>query len=115
MEEVKKDAVPAFEASLKRNNKQIKGDRAEAIAEDTQMAYKRAVEDLQITIKRLRRKQENMLDLSPDNSLTLKMAENFDSDAYVQADTEIGVQIRNETIKLEIATARYEYLFGSLS
>jgi hypothetical protein len=107
--------VPAFEASLKRNNKQIKGDRAEAIAEDTQMAYKRAVEDLQITIKRLKRKQDNMLDLSPDNSLTLKMAENFDSDAYVVADTEIGVQIRECGIKLEIATARYSYLFGEMS
>jgi UDP-3-O-acyl-N-acetylglucosamine deacetylase len=107
--------VPAFEASLKRNNKQIKGDRAEAISEDTQMAYKRAVEDLQITIKRLKRKQDNMLDLSPDNSLTLKLAENFDSDAYVQADTELGVQIRNEGIKLEIASARYSYLFGEMS
>lgn len=102
----------AFLSSLKRNNKQIRDDRAAAIGEDTQLLYKRQIEDLQVTIKRMEREQENMLDLSPANSLSLVLASDFDSTAYVQKDVELGVRIRNETIKLGIAQKRYQYLFG---
>ena len=45
----------AFLASLKRNNTQIREDRATAIAEDAELLFKREVEDLAIQIKRLRR------------------------------------------------------------
>ena len=54
----------AFFNSLKRNNKQIKEDRALAIAEDAELLYKREVEDLQTKIKRIKRDREAMLDLS---------------------------------------------------
>lgn len=37
----------AFLSSLKRNNKQIRDDRATAIAEDAQVLYRRTVEDLE--------------------------------------------------------------------
>ena len=36
----------AFIVSLKRNNKQIRNDRATAILEDTEILYKRSIEDL---------------------------------------------------------------------
>ena len=42
----------AFSATLKRNNKKIRDDRATAIAEDTELVYKRAIEDLQIQIRK---------------------------------------------------------------
>lgn len=102
----------AFFDSLKRNNKQIRDDRATAIAEDTELVYKRAIEDLQIQIRKMRREQENMLDLSPTDARSLVLASDFDCAAYVQQDTELGVKIRNTEIKLEIAQARYNYLFG---
>ena len=102
----------AFLLSLKRNNKQIRDDRATAIGEDTQLLYKRQIEDLQVTIKRMEREQENMLDLSPTNAMSLVLASDFDSTAYVHKDVELGVKIRNETIRLEIAEKRYKYLFG---
>lgn len=102
----------AFVGSLKRNNKQIRGDRAEAIAEDAELRYKRQIEDLEVGIKRLRRQQENMLDLSPDNAMSLMVAKDFDSKAYVDMDVDLGVQIRNEEIKLDISKKRYAYLFG---
>jgi len=38
----------AFLSSLKRNNKQIRDDRAIAIGESAQLIYKRAVEDLEV-------------------------------------------------------------------
>lgn len=113
-EQVVKEEVRegAFVGSLKRNNKQIRGDRAEAIAEDAQLRYKRQIEDLEVGIKRLRRQQENMLDLSPDNAMSLMVAKDFDSKSYVDLDVDLGVQIRNEEIKLEISRERYAYLFG---
>lgn len=102
----------AFIGSLTRNNKQIRSDRAISIAEDAQLLYKRQIEDLQVAIKRMEREQENMLDLSPTTATSLTLASDFDSVAFVQKDIDLGVKIRNESIKLEIAQKRYEYLFG---
>ena len=106
------DMRGAFIDSLKRNNKQIRNDRAAAISEDTQLIYKRMIEDLEVSIRRMLREQENMLDLSPTNAMSLVLASDFDSSAYVSKDVELGVKIRNESIKLEIAKKRYDYLFG---
>ena len=102
----------AFRDSLKRNNKKIRDDRADAISEDTQMLFKRTIEDLELKKRRMKREQENMLDLSPSDATSLVLATDFNSDEYVAKDIELGVKIRNIEIKLEIATARYEYLFG---
>ena len=114
MSDTKEDVVEqgAFISSLKRNNKQIRDDRAIAISEDAQMLYKRSIEDLDVQIKRMRREQENMLDLSPDSAMSLKLASDFDAAGYVAKDVELGVKIRNAEIKLEIAQKRYAYLFG---
>jgi len=109
---VKVDETGAFMASLVRNNKQIRRDRAEAIAEDADVIYKRTIEDLRLKIKRMKRDQENMLDLSPDHAQSLKLASDFDADDYVRKDLELGVNIRNAEISLEIAEKRYAYLFG---
>lgn len=104
----------AFINSLRRNNKQIREDRATAIGEDTQLLYKRQIEDLQVSIKRMEREQENMLDLSPASATSLTLASDFNAAEYVAKDTELGVKIRNESIKLEIALKRYTYLFGGV-
>ena len=105
----------AFFDSLKRNNKQIRDDRATAIAEDTELVYKRSIEDLEIQIRKMKREQENMLDLSPTNAQSLMLASDFDHNVYVQKDMELGVKIRNTEIKLEIAKARYSHLFGGFN
>ena len=105
------DIKGAFFDSLKRNNKQIRTDRAAAIVEDTDLAYKRQIEDLQLMIRKMKREQENMLDLSPATTQSLVLASDFDSPAYTEKDIELGIKIRNTEIKLEIATARYDYLF----
>ena len=104
--------IGAFLASLKRNNKQIRDDRAAAIGEDAQLIYKREIEDLDVSIKKMLREQENMLDLSPENAMSLKLASDFNSKDYVNKDIALGVKIRNAEITLEIAKKRYEYLFG---
>ena len=104
--------VGAFFGSLKRNNKQIRDDRALAIAEDTDLVYKRQIEDLELSIKKMTREQENMLDLSPTNAQSLILASDFKSEDYVRKDIDLGVKIRNAEITLEIAKKRYTYLFG---
>ena len=104
--------VGAFLSSLKRNNKQIREDRATSIAEDADLLYKRTIEDLNVSIKRMKRDQENMLDLSPDNAMNLKIASDFDSKEYVEKDIDLGVKIRNAEIKYEIALKRYKFLFN---
>ncbi len=101
----------AFIESLKRNNKQIRSDRATSIAEDAQIIYKREVEDLEIEIKKLKRERENMLDLSPSDANSLVLASDFKSKEFVRKDIEIGIQIRNLEIKLQISKERYAYLF----
>jgi len=112
--EIKKDVMDgegAFIASLKRNNRQIRSDRAIAIAEDSQLLYKRRMEDIDVSIRRMKRELENMLDLSPTNTQSLILAGDFDAGKFVEQDVELGVKIRNEEIRLEIAKKRYNYLF----
>ncbi len=101
----------AFVDSLKRKNARIREDRATAIGEDAQMIYKRQCEDISLLIRAAIREQENMLDLSADDTHSLKMAENFDAAAYVDKDIALSVKIRNLKIKYELALARYNHLF----
>ena len=55
--------------------------------------YKRQIEDLDVSIKRMKRDQENMLDMSPDNAMSLKLASDFDANAYATKDLELGVML----------------------
>lgn len=116
-DEVKDAVTPvegAFVTSLKRNNSKIKQDRAQAISESAQLVYRREVEDLEMLIKNMKRDQENMLDLSPENVTTLIVASDFNAKQFTQKDIELGVNIRNAEIQLEIAKKRYAYLFGGI-
>jgi hypothetical protein len=112
MDEETKLNQGAFLDSLKRNNKQIREDRAMSISEDAQMIYKRSIEDLEVKVKRMKREQENMLDLSPESATSLKLASDFDSTKYVDKDIELSIKIRDTEITLELAKVRYKYLFG---
>lgn len=102
----------SFDYYLKRNNKQIKSDRAEAIVEDAELVYRREVEDMQMSMKRLVRKRENMLDMSPTNSQSLMLAEDFDAKGFSKQDLELAVQIRNLEIKIELGVKRFSELFN---
>jgi len=112
LEELKETQKGAFLESLVRNNRKIREDRALAIFEDAELIFKRKVEDLQVKLNRLKRSRENMLDLSPNNATSLIVAADFDAEEYVNKDMELGIEIRNTEIELEIAKERYVYLFG---
>jgi len=55
----------------------------------------RMIEDLYVSLKRMKREQENMLDLSPKDANSLILASDFDSKSYTQKDIDLGVKIRN--------------------
>ena len=112
MTDEKTAVAGAFVASLKRNNTKIREDRAQAISEDVELIYKRAVEDIQVEIRALERDRENMLDMSPDNVMSIIKADSVDAQEFTKKDLEIGVKLRNLEIKMEIAQKRYSYLFG---
>lgn len=102
-----------FVESLKRNNKKIREDRAIAISEDAEMMYKRTVEDIAQEIKKLKRERDAMLDLSPTTADSLVLASDFKSKEFVDKDLQIGITLRNLEIKLEVAMARYKFLFSN--
>jgi len=104
--------VGAFASTLRRSNSKIREDRAQAISEDAQLIYRRAIEDMDVKIKQLSRERENMLDLSPTDANSLKLASDFNSGAFVKKDLEIATNLRNLKIQRELAVERYGYLFG---
>lgn len=103
----------SFVTSLRRNNKQIRDDRALSIAEDAEMLFKRKVEDCATNLKRLKRDRENMLDLGGNETTKIISPSDFDAIRFVDKDLELGLKIREEEIKLEILSRRYNELFKS--
>ena len=101
-----------FVSSLRRNNKQIRDDRALAIAEDAELIFKREVEDITTALKVARRERDGMLDLGGNSTTTIISQSDFDAKAFVAKDLELGLKIRNLEIKLEIASKRYNELFA---
>ena len=100
-----------FVATLLRNNKKIREDRALVIVESAELNYKRMIEDLEIKIKKMKRERDGMLDLSPTTADSLVLASDFDGESFSKTDLRLGVEIRNLEIQLEIAKERYNELF----
>lgn len=101
----------SFVTSLRRSNKEIRDDRALAIAEDAQLLFKREVEDISTELKRVTRDRENMLDLGGTDKNKIINPSDFDSKDFVEKDLQLGLKIHNLKIKLDIATKRYAELF----
>ena len=100
-----------FSTNLKRNFKQIRDDRAEAITEDVYLIYKRTIEDLRLENRKLQRQRENMLDIAPANTQSITF-EKVDALNFVEKDLKLAIEIRENEIKAEEAVKRFKYLFG---
>jgi hypothetical protein len=106
-----------FLANLTRDFKQLKRDRAESVAEDAEIAYKRHIEDICRALRENKRKTENlMLELAPTTSFDATVVPaNFDVNKFMEADEKLGLETRNLSIRLEIMLDRYETLFGEFT
>jgi len=113
MEETKKKT---FKEDLMRNFKQLKESRAESVAEDVEIAYKRKIEDLCHQIRNYDRDRENIiLDLSPTNAFNgTVVPSDFKPENFMAKDLEIGRNKRDAIISLTIMVERYTQLFGEL-
>lgn len=103
-----------FAENLKQSFKQIRDSRAEAITEDTELEYRRNIEDRVRRIKSYDRTAENLLlDLCPSSTMTTQVApSDFKAAEFMERDIQIGLNKRNDIIALEIVVNRYEELFG---
>ena len=110
-EEALNEMKGTFVTSLRRNNKQIRDDRALAIAEDAELLFKREVEDILTDLKRVKRDRDNMLDLGGTQTTTIISLSDFDAKNFVAEDLKLGLKIRELEIKLEVAQSRYKELF----
>ena len=106
-----------FKTDLQRNFKQLKDSRAESVAEDVEIIYKRKIEDLCHEIRNIERDRENiMLDLSPNNvTSALAVPSDFNAEEFLEKDIQLGIRKRNAEIKLDIVARRYEELFGVIA
>jgi hypothetical protein len=103
-----------FKDKLKRSYKQLKDDRAEAVVEELETAWKRKVEDLCHDIKKIDRDRNNLIDdLSPDVTFkTNVVPSDFDGLQFMNKDIELGMKRRNALIVLRVTLSRYEDMFG---
>lgn len=114
MEEVRKNT---FKEDLMRNFKQLKESRAESVAEELEIMYRRKIEDLCHLIRNYDRDRENIiLDLSPVNALSgAVVPSDFRAEDFMMKDLEIGRNKRDALINLKIMVERYTVLFGDLA
>jgi len=110
--EQEKEQVGFVYQSLQRNNKQIRADRAEALAEDLETPARRACEDLYSDLRKATRDRAAMYDFSPANTQSLVLAKDVDGRAVWKDDMAKSLEIRDLQIKFEIACARYKDLYG---
>ncbi len=79
--------------------------------QDAESKYRREIRDLELLIKILKRKQEDLAEQPPTEEETSEITNAIDSGAYVSKEIEIGVQIRDMEKKLESAKKRLQFLF----
>jgi hypothetical protein len=106
-----KELSGAFMTSLTRNNKEIRKERAAQIGEDTELEYKRKIEDMERDLRILKRNRDLMIDLSPTTADSLVLAADFKSKEFVEKDLKYSIDIRNLGLALEIAKERFDFLF----
>lgn len=102
----------AFMSSLKRNNRQIRDDRAEAIERSAKILYKREIEDMETELSTLEMERNGLLDVGSTSTTQIISLSDFNTKQFVEKDLNLGLKIRELNIKLEIAKGSYNKLFG---
>ncbi len=104
-----------FKEYLTASFRQIREDRADGIAEDTEIEYRRDIEDRLRRIRQYDRQRDNLiLDLCPSNITSTQVVPgDFDAAKFKEKDIQIGIDRRNDLIILEIVVDRDESLFGA--
>jgi len=94
---------------LNKSQKEINTDRIDSIYENSEMSYKRRIEDKELQIKNMKIDREALLDFS-DKGEIIKSSR-FDCGRLTNEDAKISCEIKNQEMTLEVLKERYKVLF----
>lgn len=112
MDTEKTKQVGALQASLDRNSNKIRSDRAKTIADTARLKFRRKVEDIAMRLSELSANREALLDMSPDNAMSIINATNFNAEEFVNKMSDVAEQIFKTNMQLNILKEEYSRLFG---
>jgi len=104
-----------FQKNLSRTGDTIIKDRAESISKLAEMSQDSLVKNLQKQRIELEMKQQELLDMSPDNRYDLKPGKDFKGDAWVQDYQEVSLQLIENEVALGVAKETMKELFTDTS
>lgn len=102
----------ALYAALDRSHEMIRAERADAIKESARLAYRRRIEDLNVTVKGLERAQSDVLDLAGDSTFNIINSKKFDAEGFVATNAANAIALKDTREKLAVLVSDYERLFG---
>jgi hypothetical protein len=112
MEEAKKQQG-ILGTTLKQTFKQIKDSRIDAMLEDSELKYRRQIEDMCAKVRQCDRDMEDaILDILPSNAGQGINPNQFDATKLMQTRVETLIARREHSIRLGILVNDYETLFG---
>ena len=100
-----------FHKTLNRTGDKIVKDRAGSISKLAEMAQDSLVKGLEKQRIELEFKQNELLDMSPDNRYDLKPGKNFKADQWVLDYQETALQLIENEVALTVAKATMKELF----
>jgi hypothetical protein len=102
-----------FERDLTASDKSIKETRAKALAEDTLLEVDAFISNLRREKSKLNSKLNDLTDLAPDNTYSLRPgAKGFDAAKWVAELHQVRMDMALKNIQLEEAQAIYDIYFG---
>ena len=111
MEEKKTKGI--LGSTLKQTFKQIKESRIDAMLEDSELKYRRQIEDVSAKIRQCNRDMEDsILDILPNNAGQGISPSAFDADKLMNTRVSTLIARREHQVKLGILVNDYETLFG---
>lgn len=112
MEEVtKKNGI--LGSTLKQTFKQIKESRIDAMLEDSELKYRRQIEDVCAKVRQCDRDLEDaILDILPSNAGQGINPNQFDADRLMSTRISTLITRREQSVRLGILVNDYETLFG---
>ena len=102
----------ALQQSLTRPGVKVRADRARQIASAAKLRYRRKLEDLHLSLREARDRQESIIDMSPDNSLSIISANEFDPNDFVSQNAELAKTIFQTEEAITVLSKDFERLFG---
>lgn len=103
-----------FVKNLTASNADIKGKRSEVVARRAKASQSNLVNKLQDEKDELELIVERLSDLFPDSTVSLKVAENFDSNKWVKDMQDAKIALLNKEVELKAAKETYKEWFEEL-